>query len=78
MTTMLVSDFKAHCLAVLDRVNREGDTVLVTRRGHPLARVVPAVEHPAEKRKLGTLAGEASAWGDLVHADAAEDWESAR
>ncbi len=78
MTTMLVSDFKARCLAVLERVHREGDTVLVTRRGHPLARVVPAVELPAKTRKLGTLAGEASARGDLVHADAAEDWESAR
>lgn len=78
MTTMLVSDFKARCLAVLDRVHREGDTVLVTRRGHPLARVLPVAEPPANRRKLGTLAGEASARGDLVHADSTQDWESAR
>ena len=78
MTTMLVSDFKARCLAVLERVNREGVTVLVTRRGHPLARDLPVAEQPEKTRKLGTLAGEASVQGDLVYGDAAEDWESAR
>jgi prevent-host-death family protein len=76
MTTMLVSDFKAKCLAVLDHVHSAGEPVLVTRRGKPLARVVPVAERSRCPRKLGALAGEAIARGDIVHVGRAEDWES--
>jgi len=76
MTTLLVSDFKARCLAVLDRIHSGGETVLVTRRGKPLVRVMPATERPSNPRKLGTLAGEASVRGDIVHTGLTDDWES--
>ena len=76
MTTLLVSDFKARCFAILDRVHSAGETVLVTRRGKPLVRVVPATERPACPRKLGALTGEASAKGNIVHAGFANEWES--
>ncbi len=76
MTTMLVSEFKAKCLAVLDRVHSGGDPVLVTRRGKPLVRVVPVTERSGTPRKLGVLAGEASARGDIVLAESSGDWES--
>ena len=76
MTTLLISDFKAKCLAVLDRVHASGETVLVTRRGQPLVRVVPATARRPGTRTLGALAGEASAKGDIVHAGFGGDWES--
>ena len=76
MTTLLVSDFKAHCLAVLYRVHTDGEAVLITRRGKPLAKVVPATGAGAGRRSLGTMAGEASAKGDLVHTGLEGDWEA--
>jgi len=76
MTTLLVSDFKARCLAVLDRIHSDGEPVLVTRRGKPLVRVIPATERASNPRKLGTLAGEASARGEIVHTDSSNEWES--
>ena len=76
MTTLLVSEFKMKCLAVLDRVHTDGETVLITRRGKPLAKVVPAAGAGAGRRPLGALAGEASSKGDLVHAGFGGDWES--
>ncbi len=76
MTTMLISEFKAKCLAVLDHVHREGDPVLVTRRGKPLVRVVPVSERSGTPRKLGALSGEATVQGDIVHSKFSEDWES--
>ncbi len=76
MTTLLVSDFKARCLAVLDGVHATGETVLITRRGKPLAKVVPITGPKAERRPLGALAGEASSKGDLVHAGFEGDWEA--
>jgi prevent-host-death family protein len=41
---MAITDFKARCLAVLEEVARTADAVTVTRRGKPLARVVPALQ----------------------------------
>lgn len=78
MTTLLVSEFKAKCLSVLDRVQADGTSVLITRRGRPLARVVPAAAPGSGVRKLGSMADEAVAHGDLVHADFTGDWESPR
>ena len=76
MTTLLVSEFKAKCLGILDRVHSTGESVLVTRRGKPLVRVGPAEDHRAGLRQLGALAGEASVKGDIVHTNFANDWES--
>lgn len=33
--------FKAQCLALLDEVAEEGHEIIVTKRGRPVARVVP-------------------------------------
>lgn len=48
------TDFKEHCLAVLDRVARTGLGVTVTRRGVPIARIEPATP-PAPRSLLGTV-----------------------
>ena len=44
MEKMAVSEFKATCLAVLQRVKRTGQPVLITRFGEPVARGVLAQE----------------------------------
>ncbi len=41
MKTMAISEFKAHCLQVFDRVARTKEPVVVTKRGKPLVEVVP-------------------------------------
>lgn len=48
--TMPAGEFKAKCLEVLDRVARDGSAYLVTKRGRPVARVVPVEE--AKPRSL--------------------------
>jgi prevent-host-death family protein len=37
------SQFKARCLRLLDEVSETGETLVVTKRGRPVARVVPAL-----------------------------------
>jgi prevent-host-death family protein len=39
------SEFKAKCLALLDEVAETGETIIVTKRGKPVARV-EAAEQP--------------------------------
>ena len=41
MKTMAAGEFKAKCLAVIDEVKATGEAVLITKRGKPVARVVP-------------------------------------
>ncbi|MDP1822393.1 MAG: type II toxin-antitoxin system Phd/YefM family antitoxin [Archangium sp.] len=43
--------FKANCLSLLDEVARSRAELVVTRRGTPIARVVP-LERPTRRAKL--------------------------
>lgn len=50
MQTMGISEFKAHALKVLDQVAKNHDEIIVTKRGKPLARIVPCTEELLEHR----------------------------
>jgi prevent-host-death family protein len=77
--TITISEFKATCVAVLDRVKRTGRPVLVTRRGEPVARVVPPAPSPRPKSWLGCMAGRVKILSDVVSPASDEDeWEAVR
>ncbi len=68
------AEFKAHCLKLLDQVQRSGESLVVTKRGRPVARVVPMA--PAEKISLlGCLKGQVEILGDIVE-PTGELWEA--
>jgi len=46
MDQIKASEFKARCLALIDEVAATGRPLTVTKRGRPLARLVP-LEEPA-------------------------------
>lgn len=56
MRMMAAGEFKAKCLAVMAEVNSTGQPVLVTKRGKPLARVLPSQE-PAPEEKPEDIFG---------------------
>jgi len=74
MKTMLVSEFKAKCIAVLKEVERSGEPVVVTLRGRPVARVEPCSKEASGKR-LGVLKGSMKIRRDLARVDTTKDWE---
>ncbi len=41
METIGISQFKAHALKVVDRVHRTREGVVITKRGKPVAQVLP-------------------------------------
>ena len=43
---MAAGEFKAKCLAVLDDVELSGREVVITKRGRPVAKVVPVKSGP--------------------------------
>ncbi len=63
---MAISKFKATCLAVLERVRRTGRPILVTRRGEPIAEVIPPRPLVRESGWLGSMAGDATVTGDIM------------
>lgn len=75
MKTMVISEFKAKCIAVLKNVYDTGKPLVVTRRGKPLVQVESVVHYP-KKRILGSLKGWIVTKGDLIHDSSSKDWES--
>ena len=61
--------FKAECLALLDRVAETGEELIVTKRGRPVARIVPVA-----KGERSTLLGSVEIIGDIT-APIGEEWE---
>ena len=41
METINASDFKARCLAILDRVQATGERIVILKRGRPVAELSP-------------------------------------
>lgn len=71
---MLVSEFKAKCIAVLKEVQRTREPLVITLRGKPLATVQPA-EIRGPGKRLGGLKGQMTFPHDLVKIDTTADWE---
>jgi prevent-host-death family protein len=66
-------DFKARCLAIMDEVRDRGGEYLITKRGVPVARLVPVRQ---EVRKLfGSMKGTVTVLGDIV-GPLDEPWEA--
>ncbi len=77
--TVSISEFKATCLARLERVRRTGRRLLVTKRGTPIAEVVPATVERRAGGWLGSASGTGRIDGDLVApVVAADEWEAGR
>ena len=66
METMAISKFKATCLAVLQHVRTTGQTVRITRRGEPIADVVPPGPPDRPGGWLGAMSDRARITGDIT------------
>lgn len=64
MKTMKASEFKATCLKVMDQVEKTGEPVLITKRGRPVSKLVPARERP--QSLFGVMKGRVKIHGDIV------------
>jgi antitoxin (DNA-binding transcriptional repressor) of toxin-antitoxin stability system len=72
---ILISEFKAHCIAEIKEVHRSGRALTITLRGKPIAQVVPFLSKGEPAVKLGSRPGDATIKRDLVQADFGDEWE---
>ena len=76
METINASDFKARCLAILDRVQATGERVVILKRGHPVAELLPATRSRAEYAQF-ELKGTVIEVSDVVKPAVPEEhWDS--
>ncbi|MGA8871621.1 MAG: type II toxin-antitoxin system Phd/YefM family antitoxin [Candidatus Acidiferrales bacterium] len=64
MRKMAAGSFKANCLAVMDEVQAKRETVVITKHGKPVAKLVP-VESLGDDI-FGFLRGKVAITGDIV------------
>ncbi len=82
METIPISKFKATCLSLLERVRKTGQPILITRRGAPVAQVVPPPASSDKPKLLGSMKGTLRILGDIVSPDPegedmwTGDWEN--
>lgn len=76
METVNISKFKATCLALLDKVKRTGQPILVIRRGEPIAQVIPPPPPQKPESWLGAFQSTGKIVGDVISPVLDEsDWE---
>ena len=77
MKRMAAGSFKSKCLAVMDEVHAKCETVIITKHGKPVAKLVPV---NAEKDQIyDFIAGMGVIVGDLIApALSPEEWGALR
>jgi prevent-host-death family protein len=77
--TIAISEFKATCLAVLERVRRTGTSIVVTKRGEPVAEINPPSPASTGEGWIGSMRGTATMADDLIEpASATHEWDAFR
>ena len=73
MRKMAAGSFKIHCLAVMDEVQAKRETVMITKHGRPVAKLVPADKNTDDIYNF--LQGKGDIVGDIVSpAISDDDW----
>ena len=75
--TIPAGEFKAKCLKLLDEVERTGEELIVTKRGHPVARIVPPERPETDEEVLASLRRMLGSVDD-VDWELEDDWEANR
>jgi len=79
MEQIAISEFKAKCLAILERVRKTRKPILVTKHGKPVAEVNPPASSVDRKAWLASMKGSVQIHGDIIApATDPDEWEALR
>ena len=70
---MSAADFKTNCLRLMDDVAKRRTPIIITKRGKPVAKLVPISEEPIDI--FGRMAGTIRICGDII-GPTGEIWEA--
>lgn len=75
MVKMAISEFKANALKTINQIAKTKEPIIITKRGKPLAQVVPYVESN-DTNQPGKLADSVIFEKDIVSPLGEEMWEA--
>jgi prevent-host-death family protein len=76
MKTIAAGEFKARCLRLMDQVRSSRTPVVITKRGKPIAKLVP-VDEESRSQVFDSLKGRIEILGDIVSPVVSlDDWEA--
>ncbi len=79
MQEIAISEFKAKCLALLERVRSTKEPIRVTRFGKPVAEVIPPTSVQDRASWIGSMKHSIEITGDIVSpANEENEWEVLR
>jgi prevent-host-death family protein len=73
MIQISAGEFKAKCLKLMDFTEQKHETIVITKRGVPIAKLVPYEDKPP--RVFGFLKNSVQIIGDIVE-PIKEDWDA--
>jgi prevent-host-death family protein len=77
MKKIAAGEFKARCLTLMDDVRNTREPLLITKRGKPVAKLVPMED--TDREFIGRLEGVIRIQGDIESPiEPADAWESSR
>lgn len=74
--TLSATEFRARCHRLLNDVAKGAYSIVITKRGKPVAQVEPI--RPRLQPLKGRWAGLAKTKGDIVYFDCSADWQALR
>jgi prevent-host-death family protein len=79
MQEVAISEFKAKCLALLDRVYKTKKPIRVTRYGKPVAEVIRLSSVQGRAAWIGSMGDSMEIVGDIIsQANEESEWEALR
>ena len=71
------SNFKKHCLSMVDEVKNKHHSFIITKRNIPVAKIVP-LDHPADEKQshYGTMKGFIKIKDDIINFSSESDWDT--
>jgi prevent-host-death family protein len=74
MRRIPAGQFKAKCLSLMDEVRQTGEEIIITKRGQPVARLLPPLPEKPQ-RVWGCQEGTVEIIGDIV-SSTDEEWDA--
>jgi hypothetical protein len=71
------SEFKKHCLSLVDQINKEHNSLIITKRKVPIAKVISLDSNLIDNTKsyFGIMKGSLTIKDDIVNHSSESDWE---
>ncbi|NNU49880.1 type II toxin-antitoxin system prevent-host-death family antitoxin [Rhizobium sp. WYCCWR 11279] len=77
--TVGAAEFKAKCLNLIDQMAKDDESIVITKRGRPVAVLSPAPDPSGRRSIIGAMKGSVLRYDDpLSPAAEAEDWDAVR